>query len=393
MADPTQQSRRIDNIKVGSTNYAIALSNSSINPSAFTNNNGVLDVKKDATLTVGTEGLGIKLSSGLTIGDYGVKVNADENYLKVNSDNKLTINSNNFATINGKSILNGGNIDVSVNGSLTDLQNQINTINSNKANKSTTLAGYGIADARIENDVITLGTASITPLTSIPAEYVTETELNNKLNNYYDVTASTNNFASKSTVDTINNKYISGVSINGSALTVNNKVASITGIAKTSDITALTNRINTLVSGNTSEAIDNFNEIIKFLENTKNTQNLVDLLDSKLDKSSISSDNADNTGIVLSNNKVKIAVGENKSGLKLQESRILLNIDTSTNGSSSGFTFDSNEKLAVWVGNGLSYTSKGQIQVKLGNGLGMTADGEIQYTGKTASVSGTTLVM
>ena len=37
---------------------------------------------------------------------------------------------------------------------------------SGKANKATTLAGYGITDAKIENGVITLGKATITPLTA-----------------------------------------------------------------------------------------------------------------------------------------------------------------------------------------------------------------------------------
>ena len=36
----------------------------------------------------------------------------------------------------------------------------------NKADKATSLAGYGITDAKIENGVITLGSNSITPLTS-----------------------------------------------------------------------------------------------------------------------------------------------------------------------------------------------------------------------------------
>lgn len=48
------------------------------------------------------------------------------------------------------------------------------------AQKATTLAGYGITDAKIEGNKITLGTNNITPLTAVPSEYVTETELTNK---------------------------------------------------------------------------------------------------------------------------------------------------------------------------------------------------------------------
>ena len=41
-----------------------------------------------------------------------------------------------------------------------------------KADKATTLAGYGITDAKIESGTITLGSNTITPLTSIPASGV-----------------------------------------------------------------------------------------------------------------------------------------------------------------------------------------------------------------------------
>lgn len=41
-----------------------------------------------------------------------------------------------------------------------------------KADKATTLAGYGITDAKIQNGTITLGSDTITPLTSIPASGV-----------------------------------------------------------------------------------------------------------------------------------------------------------------------------------------------------------------------------
>lgn len=68
-----------------------------------------------------------------------------------------------------------------------DLSGAVNELNSGKANKATTLLGYGITDAKIENGVITLGSNSITPLTSastlnaaklsgtIPSECYTDT--------------------------------------------------------------------------------------------------------------------------------------------------------------------------------------------------------------------------
>lgn len=52
-----------------------------------------------------------------------------------------------------------------------------------KANKATTLAGYGIADAKIANGTITLGTSSIKPITSHQslANYYTKTETDTAL--------------------------------------------------------------------------------------------------------------------------------------------------------------------------------------------------------------------
>ena len=83
------------------------------------------------------------------------------------------------------SIENGANkttIDSELNGTSTNpVQNKIinNALNL-KANKSTTLAGYGITDAKISSGTITIGEETITPLTAIPSEYVTDTELNAK---------------------------------------------------------------------------------------------------------------------------------------------------------------------------------------------------------------------
>ena len=53
----------------------------------------------------------------------------------------------------------------------------------NKADKATTLAGYGIIDAKISNGVITLGTETITPLTSHQSldSYYTKDEVDGKV--------------------------------------------------------------------------------------------------------------------------------------------------------------------------------------------------------------------
>jgi hypothetical protein len=50
--------------------------------------------------------------------------------------------------------------------STNSLQTAVTTLDTTKANKATTLAGYGISDAKIANGIITLGSQTITPLTS-----------------------------------------------------------------------------------------------------------------------------------------------------------------------------------------------------------------------------------
>ena len=63
---------------------------------------------------------------------------------------------------------------ISVTGVYTSTQ--VDGLLANKANKSTTLAGYGITDANISDGTITLGENSITPLTAnstIPADKIT----------------------------------------------------------------------------------------------------------------------------------------------------------------------------------------------------------------------------
>lgn len=53
----------------------------------------------------------------------------------------------------------------------------------NKADRATTLAGYGITDAKISNGTITLGTSTITPLTSHQSldNYYTKDEVDGKV--------------------------------------------------------------------------------------------------------------------------------------------------------------------------------------------------------------------
>ena len=67
-----------------------------------------------------------------------------------------------------------------VNAYSNELAGAISALDSAKADAATTLAGYGITDAKIEGGVITLGAATITPLTEHQslAAYSTTTEMN-----------------------------------------------------------------------------------------------------------------------------------------------------------------------------------------------------------------------
>ena len=49
-------------------------------------------------------------------------------------------------------------------------------LSTSKADSSTTLAGYGITDAKIESGTITLGSNTVTPLTSSNCATVAECE-------------------------------------------------------------------------------------------------------------------------------------------------------------------------------------------------------------------------
>lgn len=105
---------------------------------------------------------------------------------ELTNDSEFVISSN-IATINGQSLVNGGNIEIAAAGIVDAAITQdsanavaggaVYTALQGKANTSTTLSGYGILDAKIEGGVITLGSETITPITSLDG-YVTETQVN-----------------------------------------------------------------------------------------------------------------------------------------------------------------------------------------------------------------------
>lgn len=89
----------------------------------------------------------------------------------------ITINDNS-GTAQAVTVYNAATMDTALAGKATtgdladvaldiaDLQTATNNLTSAKADKATTLAGYGITDASIEAGTITLGSETITPVTT-----------------------------------------------------------------------------------------------------------------------------------------------------------------------------------------------------------------------------------
>lgn len=110
-----------------------------------------------------------------------------------------------------------------------------------KADKATTLAGYGITDAKIANGVITLGSSTITPITSHQSltAYVKTTEMNTAL-------------AAK--VDT--STYTTGLAAKANAADVYTKTTADSTFAKKTDLPEIEEISATEISAAAAEVFD-----------------------------------------------------------------------------------------------------------------------------------------
>lgn len=112
----------------------------------------------DGTISVDLSGKVDKVSGkGLSSNDY---TTSEKTKLAGLSNYTLPIAS--ASALGGIKI--GSNLSISADGVLSAMQGAVDL--SAYAKKATTLAGYGIADAKISNGTITLGAASIKPLTA-----------------------------------------------------------------------------------------------------------------------------------------------------------------------------------------------------------------------------------
>lgn len=109
-----------------------------------------------------------------------------------------------------------------------------------------------------------------TALQSVPSEYVTETELVNK---GYATTQALN-----TKVDKVNGKQLSTEDFTSALKAKLEGLNNYNDTAISTAISSLQTQLDTLVSGNASDAINSFNEIIAFLDTIKDDQDLSSII-------------------------------------------------------------------------------------------------------------------
>lgn len=129
----------------------------------------------------------------------------------------------------------------------------------------------GKQDAIADLDAIRSGASKgATALQSIPSEYVTETELTAK---GYATTSALNN-----KVDKVSGKGLSTEDFTSALKTKLEGLSNYDDTTLANAISGLETRLNTLVSGDASTAIESFNEIMAFLDGIKDTQDLASII-------------------------------------------------------------------------------------------------------------------
>ena len=132
-------------------------------------------------------------------------------------------------------------------------------------------AANGKQDKIEDLDAIRSGAAKgATALQSVPAEYVTETELNNK--GYATTSALTDK------VDKVDGKQLSTEDFTTALKTKLEGLSNYNDAEISTAVSSLQSQLNTLVSGNANDAINSFNEIIAFLDGVKDTQDLSSII-------------------------------------------------------------------------------------------------------------------
>jgi hypothetical protein len=158
------------------------------------------------------------------------------------------ISGENIKTINGEDILGEGDIELATKEELEAKQ-----------------------DAIADLDAIRSGAEKgATALQSIPSEYVTETELTAK---GYATTSALND-----KVDKVSGKQLSTEDFTSALKAKLEGLSNYDDTTLSNAISGLETRLNTLVSGDASTAIESFNEIMDFLDGIKDTQDLASII-------------------------------------------------------------------------------------------------------------------
>ena len=129
----------------------------------------------------------------------------------------------------------------------------------------------GKQDAIADLDAIRSGAEKgATALQSIPSEYVTETELTSK---GYATTSALND-----KVDKVSGKGLSTEDFTSALKAKLEGLSNYDDTTLANAVSGLETRLNTLVSGDASTAIESFNEIMAFLDGIKDTQDLASII-------------------------------------------------------------------------------------------------------------------
>lgn len=132
-------------------------------------------------------------------------------------------------------------------------------------------AANGKQDKITDLDAIRSGAAAgATALQSVPAEYVTETELTNK--GYATISAL------EDKVDKVTGKQLSTEDFTTALKAKLEGLSNYNDAEISTAVSSLQTQLNTLVSGNANDAINSFNEIIAFLDGVKDTQDLASII-------------------------------------------------------------------------------------------------------------------
>lgn len=187
------------------------------------------------------------------------KADKSTTYTKSEVDSALASKANSADVYGKNEVYTKAETDAAINAHTPDLSNyytksQTDTLLNGKADEATTLAGYGITDANINNGVITLGSDTITPLTQHQslADYYTKTQTDTLLN----AKADSSTTYTKSEVDTAFGNYYDKTVIDANELVTANALNDLNDRLDDIDLTDYYDKteVDTLLSAKANQS-------------------------------------------------------------------------------------------------------------------------------------------